>query len=570
MVEMGTQMQNGINHVGDKVGPRKLINRVEYVRLIQQALHKLGFASVAQQLESESGIQMQPPHATDFQCKILSGDWDGALRVLPLLSANEEVLKNAKFLVLQQKYLEALEAQNYQLALNCLRGEMAPLKVHEQQLHHLAGLLLCPASSDLDTRARWLGGGEAHRSYLLSQLQSKLPPSLMIPEGRLEQLIEQALTSQVARCQYHNAIETHLSLFSDYQAGAELLPTQTVQVLELHTDEIWHIHFSHRGLMLASASKDRTAVIWQVKANWHLMPIHTLPHNAPVAFLSWSPDDTLLLTCSEEVLRLWDVASGQILHAFSQHTEVVTSCCWMPDNRRFLSGSVDKTIYMFDVTGAELQKWKRGYRVQDMVVSHNGTCVIIACSDRQMHILRLQDQREVSIQEVAPITSIALSPDSRYVLVNLQSHTVHLWHLGPLTDPYPQTLDLMPDPMDQVPNSPQMQYKVNDGKQGRFVLRSNFGGTEASFVVHGSEDCQVYLWHRDTGDLLQHLEGHAGTVNSVSWNPANPYMLASASDDKTIRIWLAAAAVNQTLHHNHPTNHVAANHNSVAAHALTT
>jgi WD40 repeat protein len=122
-------------------------------------------------------------------------------------------------------------------------------------------------------------------------------------------------------------------------------------------------------------------------------------------------------------------------------------------------------------------------------------------------------------------------------------------------------------------NTVRMTRKFTGQRQGKDIIRSCFGGAEHTFVVSGSEgmspgnpytsaastdsrflflllpplffpriqsrtDGCVYVWHRDTGALLEILKGHGrGSVNQVAWHPLEPRLFASCSDDRTVRVW---------------------------------
>ena len=46
----------------------------------------------------------------------------------------------------------------------------------------------------------------------------------------------------------------------------------------------------------------------------------------------------------------------------------------------------------------------------------------------------------------------------------------------------------------------------------------------------------MYIWDQETGEVLQKLRGHNGVVYEAGWN-AKQGMLASCSDDQTVKVW---------------------------------
>lgn len=516
------------------IGNKQWINRSEYIRLIEQALINLGFKDVAELLEKESCVNFQSPSVNKFREAILSGDWDIAVKLLETLPViSEEKRTDAQFLVLEQKFLEALEQGDTAVALHCLRSELAALGVHRQRLQQLAGCILFSGKEDLQAHLDWPASPSAARHNLLVALQASIPPDVMVPEGRLEELVEQAVDSQLARCLFRNTQQVRVSLLRDYACGLEQVPSVTTQVVTGHRDEVWHLQFSHSGRWLASASKDCCAIIWDVRGRRDVARRHTLSgHTDAIAFLAWSPDDKLLATCgNDKMLKLWDTSTGRCVRTIKHHTDHVTSVAWLPDSTQFVSGGLDKQMVLWDIDGQQIRSWT-GHRIHDLAVTGDGRRLLSTVADnkeRKVRVYDLQDLGESALTEDSSIRSITLSPDSKFVLANLLSQHIHLWNMPAVGQP--------------LPTLPVHKYRGPLERQGRYVLRSCFGGYNNAFVASGSEDCKVYVWHRDTEELIAVLEGHSGTVNAVSWNPHDHQMMATASDDKSIHIWSVPGGV---------------------------
>ncbi|KAJ3316741.1 hypothetical protein HDU76_001580 [Blyttiomyces sp. JEL0837] len=463
-------MVNGVHH-GDR--------REELLRLMVQSLTNMGYRDSASLLQKESGVILESATVTKFRSAILSGDWATAESLVPMLEVQQ---KSG-----DQKYLELIEENSIPKALVVLRNELSPVCLDSNVLHRLSCLMMCSDKADLMRQSNWDGAAGNSRSQLLLELQKHIPARVMLPENRLEALIEQALSLQRLNCLYHNVREGVESLYGDHSCDRMSFPCETRHVLAEHTDEVWFLSFSPNGKYLASASKDTTAIIWRT-TNFDVA--HTLRgHHEAISFLAWNPASTILLTGSNDSsLKTWDAQTGVCTRSFSRHTEPITSCAWLPDGRHFVSSSIDKNIMLWSLDGEILHKWN-GVRVTDISVTADGK-LLVAISDKRIRLYNLSTKEEVgSIQETDSITSVFGSFDSKHVLVNLSGcQEIHLWDI----------------------ESKRLVRKYVGHKQGLFVIRSCFGGISQNFVLSGSEDSRIYVWHRERGVVLEELSGHSG------------------------------------------------------------
>ncbi|KAJ5469884.1 hypothetical protein N7530_007241 [Penicillium desertorum] len=505
-------------------------NREEVTRILIQSLYELGYNGSASLLSSESGYELETSGVATFRSAVLGGRWLEAERILiqsfrnagsqqvDRKSAQEETLVLSEeadrnemlFYLRQQKFLELLEARELAAALNVLRQELTPLNFDVERLHALSSLLMCPTEV-LHAQTGWDGSVSSSRERLLGELSKSISPSVMIPQHRLAILLDHVKQSQINNCFYHNTADPP-SLYSDHMCDRNDFPLDVIVDLTQHSDEVWYCEFSHDGSKLATAGKDHNVLIYNTT---DFSVIHRLTeHEDGVAFASWSPDDSKLITCSQDKkARVWSVESGRCLLTINHHRQPVTAAAWAADGESFVTASLDSESQLrhWSMRGQPLYTWKGGFRVQDCAISADGRRLVAADTEAKVHVYNmLTYEEDYCLPVPSKPTSVSISKDSRHVLINLAEHDIQL--------------------VDMETTAVVRQFKGQ--KQGEFVIRSTFGGAAENFVVSGSEDSKVYIWHKENGNIVETLDGHiSGCVNSISWNPADPGMFASAGDD---------------------------------------
>ncbi|KAG6525745.1 COMPASS-like H3K4 histone methylase component WDR5B [Zingiber officinale] len=299
-------------------------------------------------------------------------------------------------------------------------------------------------------------------------------------------------------------------------------PYTLAHVLTGHSRAVSCVKFSNDGLLLASASLDKTVIIWSAKT---FAAVSTLiGHAEGISDVAWSSDSHYICSASDDrTLRVWDVRPPtDCVRILRGHLSLVFCVDFNPPSDRIASGSFDQTLRVWDVKSGKCVKTIEAHNepVTSVHFIRDGSIIVSGSRDGSCKIWDAVSGAclKVLIDDKTPAVSFAkFAPNGKFILIATLDDTLKLcnYALGKF-------------------------LKVYTGHVNRqYCITSTFSVTNGKYIVSGSEDNCVYIWDLQSKQIIQKLEGHTDTVISVTCHPMeNKIASAGLHNDRTVRIWV--------------------------------
>jgi murein L,D-transpeptidase YafK len=282
------------------------------------------------------------------------------------------------------------------------------------------------------------------------------------------------------------------------------------------------VALSPNGRQAVSGGGDNVLRLWDVATGLPLRLFNAETNR--IGAVAFSPDGRAILLACGGKLCLWDIGSGQTVKTFEGHAGEVTAVAFSADGRKAVSGSKDKTVKLWDIETGALVKTLEGHadEVASVAFAPGGGHVLSGSKDKTLRLWDVETGLAKTFEGHADgVTSVALSRDGVKALSGSSDKTVKLWDAAT-----GQTL------------------KTFEGHLGA-VLSVAFSSDNR--VLSASEDKTLKLWDVATGALIRDFAGHSGSVTSAAVSSDGGIVL-SGSSDKTLKVWdLESGQIKRTI-----------------------
>ncbi|MFB2895498.1 TIR domain-containing protein [Aerosakkonemataceae cyanobacterium BLCC-F50] len=320
-----------------------------------------------------------------------------------------------------------------------------------------------------------------------------------------------------------------------------------------HQATVFTVAVSPDGQMIASGSDDNTVKLWN--RDGKLLKTLT-DHKDSVYSVAFSPDGKLMASASvDKTIKLWR-RDGTLLKTLTGHQDRVKAVAFSRDGKLIASGSDDRTVKLWQPDGT-LVKTLKGHsdKVQAVAFSPNGKLIVSGSDDRTVKLWQPDGTLVKTLTgHQKQVKAVAFSPDGQWIASASDDNTIRLWKSD---GTFVKTFDGHSDQVTGVAFSPDSQTIASASWDGTVkqwnldgtLLATLFGHgdkvTDVAFspdgqtIVSASEDKTLALWKCET-PFVKILFGHQKPVNAVAFSPdrdKEKRLIASASDDQTVKLW---------------------------------
>jgi WD40 repeat protein len=327
-----------------------------------------------------------------------------------------------------------------------------------------------------------------------------------------------------------------------------------------HSLEVTSAEFSPDGKLLATASIDNVAHIWDAHIGDAVTP--PLRHDNWVTRVQFSADGTRLVTGSTDgTTRIWDARTGRPVAEPMRLDSRKVAPQLSPDGQHLLTSAGGPLVWLWDVRCAPLPFVKLWHSddVRHAVFSPDGQRVATAARDKTARVWDARSGRELTVplkHEGQQVWCVAFSPDSQRLATASEPEGVRIWEvatgksvLGPLKSDnnvrkFFYRVQFSPDGKRVVTACPEQAAWVWDAISGKLVwqLRHADEVSYAQFsrdsqrIVTASADKTARVWDATTGQPLTGPLAHEAGVRWADFSPDGKRVV-TISTDKTSRIW---------------------------------
>ncbi|MCP4113388.1 MAG: hypothetical protein GY749_48975 [Desulfobacteraceae bacterium] len=235
-----------------------------------------------------------------------------------------------------------------------------------------------------------------------------------------------------------------------------------------------------------------------------------------VTTVTWSPDKLILASGSiDRTIRIWDAEKCKEVRIIEGQPGTILSLAWSPDGK-ILAMSCENDLIRF----LDTEKWRLCQQTEpkqknfyDLAWSPDSKKLVSGSSDGTVSIWDAVSGKLVRVLDGhrSAVCSVVWSPDGQYIASGSADETVRVW-------------------------KPEQSRPVNTLKGHRDIVLSVAWASEKNILASGSRDNTIRIWNPLSGRQRTILEGHTHEIQAVSFNRGGQ-ILVSISFDNSIRLW---------------------------------